>query len=175
MRKAKKPNWSLGKTIAAAIEALKLAKENQDELEARLGAGVIDGVAADLPKLQACETGRPAKVDEVKGLTGNEKDVAKRGAKLVSAIREAVKRRAGGSGLRKAVGVGSPVHAEQAKSVAAALETILKAAEERGSELRACGILEGDLKMARSIQTTLSGARGTQDQGMLSKKDLTKL
>ena len=53
MRKAKNPNWSISKTITAAVEALKLATEHPKELEVRLGAGVVDGLTADLPKLQA--------------------------------------------------------------------------------------------------------------------------
>jgi len=121
-----------------------------------------------------CQIDRPATVDEVKGLTGNQKDIAKRGARLVSAIREAVRRRADGIGLQKAVGVGSRVYGNNARSVATALETILDAADKRADELRACGIMEADLKTVRAIFATLSGARGTQDQGMLSKKDLTK-
>ena len=84
-----------------------------------------------------------------------------------------VKRRATGTGLPKAVGVGMQVYQANSKSTATALEAVLTAARENPEAIRACGILETDLQKGQAMLESISGARDTQDIGMKDKKDLT--
>jgi hypothetical protein len=175
MSKAKKPRLSIDRAIYYGKEALLMAKEHKADIEARLDAGTLDGLQSDIPQLEAMETGRPAKVTEVKGLTGSQVDIAEKGHGWVMAVRKAVKDRAEGSGLAKAVGVGLPAKPAQAKTVATAIEAVLTAAAERPAELRACGVLDKDLAKGQAILASLTGARSTQDDGMGKKKDLTAL
>lgn len=175
MRKDSKPKWEIQKALAAGREALALAKEQKEAVEPRLQAGALDGLAADLAQLDGLRSGRPARTTLVHGLTGSQKEIAKRGAKWVNAIRGSVKRHGAGEGLRGAVGVGQPVRSGLATSVTTALETILDAAKERPDEIRACGILDADLQNGQALLSALAGARATQDEGMTGKKDLTTL
>jgi len=100
---------------------------------------------------------------------------AEKGHGWVMAVRKAVKDRAEGSGLAKAVGVGLPAVSDRAKTIATAIEAVLTAAKEHPAELRACGVLDKDLAKGQAILESLSGARSTQDDGMGKKKDLTAL
>jgi hypothetical protein len=175
MRKDNKPKWEIQKALAAGREAQKLVQDHKQDLEPRLKAGAIEGLAADLEQLDSLRTGRPARVIAVSGLTGTQKEIAKRGAKWVNAIRDAVKRHGAGPGLRKSVGVGKPVQTEQAPSVATAVQAILAAAKEHPDEIRACGILDVDIQKGQSLLGAIGGAVSTQDGGMGEKKDLTDL
>ena len=173
MTKSSRPRWEIQRAVAYGKEAQTLGQQCLKELEPRLGAGLMEGFSADLAQLEAMETGRPAKVDEVKGLTGSQRDIAEKAAAWASSIREAVKRRSDGDGLRKAVGVGRAIATNRVKPVATAIQTILAAAAERPDELRACGILESDLTRGRALLTSLGGASAVQDQGLIAKKDMT--
>jgi hypothetical protein len=92
---------------------------------------------------------------------------------MMIAVRKAVKDRAEGTGLEKAVGVGLAIQPAQAKSVETAIEAILAAAQERPAELRACGILDADIQRGRAILASIEGARSTKQGGMGQKKDMT--
>ena len=175
MRKDNKPKWEIQEALSAGREAQKLAQEHQQDLQPRLKAGQFDSLAADLVQLEALRTGRPARTVAVTGITGTQKELAKRGAKWVNAIRDAVKRHPADAGLRKAVGVGRPVQTEQATSVTTAIQAILAAANERPDEIRACGILDADIQKGQALLTAIGGAVSTQDDGMGEKKDLTDL
>jgi hypothetical protein len=175
MTKNTKPRWPIEKAIYYGKEALKLAQEHKTNIEPRLDAGALDGLQSNLSQLDAFETGRPAKTTEVKGLTGSQADITEKGHAWVAAVRLAVKGRADGAGLEKAVGVGLPARGKQAKSIETAIQAILTAAQERPAELRACGILDADIQRGRAILTGIQGARSTQDDGMGQKKDLTDL
>jgi hypothetical protein len=167
------PKWEISQVIQIGKEAVLLTEGKKKEIEPRVSAGLLDGLPADIAQLESLFTGRPAKTIEVKGMTGSEKDVARKGGEWVSAIREAVKRRAKGTGLPKAVGVGEAVHGDQSTSVASAVEAVLKAAQEYPDEIRACGVIESDIQKGQAILDSLVGARNTQDTGMKGKKNLT--
>lgn len=173
MAKKAAPKWTIEETIQIGKEAQKLSQSKLQELEPRLSAGLLSGLPADITQLESLFTGRPAKTQEVKGLTGTEADIARKGARWVSAVREMVKRRATGTGLPKAVGVGMQVYQANSKSTATALEAVLTAARENPEAIRACGILETDLQKGQAMLESISGARDTQDIGMKDKKDLT--
>jgi hypothetical protein len=175
MKESKKAKWSIEKAIFHGKEALKLALDHRADIEPRLDPGEIDSLQSGLERLEAMETGRPAKVTEVKGLTGSQEDIAEKGHAWVAAIRKAVKNRAEGSGLAKAVGVGLPALKARAKTVATAIEAILTAAKERPSELRACGVLDKDLAKGQAILSAIQGARSIKDDGMTEKKEMTRL
>ena len=173
VRKDNKPKWEIERTVAYGKEAKALGQQYLKDLEPRLGAGLMDGFATDLIHLEAMQTDRPIKTDQVRGLTGSQEDIAAAGAQWAADIREAVRRRGNGAGLRRAVGVGRSIHSKSPKSVAEALGTILKAAGENPGDLRACGVLEADLAAGRELLASLGGASGVQDAGMVEKKDLT--
>ena len=174
MRKDNKPKWEIERTVAYGKEARALGQQYLKDLEPRLGAGLMDGFATDLVHLEAMQTDRPIKTDQVRGLTGSQEDIAAAGAQWAADIREAVRRRGNGAGLRRAVGVGRSIHTKSPKSVAEALGTILKAAGEHPDDLRGCGVLESDLAAGRELLASLGGASGVQDAGMVEKKDLTQ-
>jgi hypothetical protein len=175
MWKSNKPRYALDRAIYYGKEALQLALEHRADIEPRLDAGELDALQSGLPQLEAMETGRPAKVVEVKGLTGSQEDIAEKGHAWVAAIRKAVKNRAEGSGLARAVGVGLTAKASRAKSVSTAIEAVLTAAKERPAELSACGILDSDLARGQAILAAIQGARFIKDDGMGQKKDMTDI
>ena len=167
------PKWTIEQAIQIGKEAIKLVEDRRREIEPRVSPGVLDALPSDIAQLEALSIGRPAKVVEVKGLTGTEAEIAKRGAAWVSAVREAVRKRAKGSGLAKAVGVGTQVYSGNSKSVTSAMEAILTAAAENPDGMHACGILDLDIQNGQAIFDALVNARNNQDLGMKDKKDLT--
>ncbi len=106
-----KTNLLLKLTASQAIqlgrETLTLIEGRQRELAPRLPEGTLDRLVFDIKQLESLYTERPAVNIKVKGLTGTEMEKALSGARLVTAIRTAVKKRAANTGLPKAVGVGS--------------------------------------------------------------------
>ena len=173
MAKRITPRWRIEQAISAGKEALLLLQGREEELLPRLSAGLPDSLKADVAELESLLTGRPAKITEVKGMTGTEMEISEKGATWVSAIREAVRRRSGDAGLEKAVGVGDKVLKANSKSVVAAIQAILTAAKDKPDEIRNCGILEADLKKGEEILKSLVGVRDVQEEGIKSKKDLT--
>jgi len=173
MAKGITPRWRIEQAISAGKEALLLLQGREEELLPRLSAGLPDSLKADIAELESLLTGRPAKVTEVKGMTGTEMEISEKGANWVIAIREAVKRRSGDAGLEKAVGVGDKMRSISSKSVVAAIQAILTAAKDKPDEIRKCGILESDLKKGEEILKSLVGVREVQEEGIKSKKDLT--
>lgn len=167
------PKWSIEQAIQVAKEAIKLVEPRRRQIEPRVTAGLLDELPNYISQLEALLTGRPAKITQVKGLTGAEAENARNGAAWISAVRDAVKKRAPHSGLAKAVGVGVPVNVARSSSVASAIEAILKAASENPDGIHACGILDGDIQNGAETLQELLDARNNQDLGMKDKKDLT--
>jgi hypothetical protein len=175
MKAARKTKWELDRTLQVAREALSLLEGRREALEPRLDPGAIEGLQNDIRALEALKSGRPAKAQEVQGLTGTKKDQARYGAEWVSAIREAVKRRAAGQGLRKSVGVGRNIHPTRETAVAGAIEGILALAKEQPQALRACGILDSDLDTGRALLAALGEVQAGQKNGLVDKKNLTDM
>ncbi len=172
-----KTNLLLKLTASQAIqlgrETLTLIEGRQRELAPRLPEGTLDRLVFDIKQLESLYTERPAVNIKVKGLTGTEMEKALSGARLVTAIRTAVKKRAANTGLPKAVGVGSRFYPFRSASVVSAIEAILKAATDNPDAIRACGILDADIARGRELLDTLRAARETQDMGVKDKKNLT--
>ena len=165
--------WTIEQTIQASKEAMKLVEPRRRMIEQRVTSGLLDALPNDIVELESLQRGRPAKVTEVKGLTGSEAEIARRGASWISAVREAVRKRAKGTGLERAVGVGVPVNVGRSTSVASAVQAILKAAAENPDGIHACGVLDADIRNGQAILDDLVSARDDQDSGMKDKKDLT--
>ena len=173
MRTVRKTKWDMDRTLQVAREASSLLEGRKEVIESRLDPGTVEGLQNDIQALEALKSGRPAKTQEVQGLTGSQKDRARQGAEWISAIREPVKRRAAGQGLRKAVGVGKKMSHSSETDVAAGIQAILTVAKEQPQAFRACGILDSDLERGRALFAALSDVHENQRTGFVTKKDLT--
>jgi hypothetical protein len=172
-KKIRTTKWELNRAAQAGREALDLLNGHKQDLEPRLDPGTIEGLQNDIPALEALKSGRPAKVQQVRGLTGSKADQARQGAGWIGAIREAVKRRAAGQGIRTAVGVGKSISHTQETSVAAAIEAILALSKEQPQALRACGVLDSDLATGQALLAALGTAHNIQHDGFVGSKNVT--
>ena len=175
MKKANVSGWSIKKTIQRAKEALGLVQEHASAIAPRLSEGLLDNLPAAVTQLEELLTRRPAKIIEGKGLRATEIQLAKAGLSWVGSVREAVKRRAKGTGLVKSVGVGEPLSSLKTSGVVSAIDAILTAAAENPDLMCSCGILDADIQEATNLRNAIVSARDDQDSGFEARKNLTTL
>lgn len=169
----KKNKYTISKTIALGKEALTLCKGRERDLLLRLPESMLLTLPQDIETLEALHTGRAAKVIGIKGLTGKEAEVSIKGAKWVTAIRLAIKKRAHNTGLERAVGVGGRFHYYRSYTVLTAIEAILNAYEKYPSLFHNCGVVEQDIENGKTHYKEILDARREQELEIKNKKNLT--
>lgn len=158
--------------LAAADQALELAKTHGATLEPRLAAGFFDLIRTDAAIVRAngdVQSSRSTK----KAATTNQNEAVRQGLDLVSAIRAAVRSGAPkNKTLWKAFGVGSTL-SPTVRSVSGALNNVLTAANKFPSETTAIGILAEDIQRAQGYASAISSADSAQEASKLTSKQTT--
>ncbi len=174
MRKSKNLGWRIGVAIRVGEAAFKLATDHRAALDARLPAGSIDGLGADVALLRGNGAGAKAARAERRSATLTQNEASERGQELAVAIRAAVR---GGEpddkAFQKAFGVGERVSARKVASVDAALETVLRAADAFPERTRAVGVLPEDVDEVRRVREALHAADASVGARMVSSKVAT--
>jgi hypothetical protein len=173
MKRKANLRYTITQALSLAKEAMVLVETRKKAIAPRVTEGLLEALPGDIERLESMQTGRPATVIQVKGLTGTEAELSEKGAEWVRAVREAVKKRMPNSGLSKAVGVGNRLYPNRSAIVVSAIEAILKAADDYPEAIKACGILAADLEGGKTLNIALTMARNDQDLGQKDKKDLT--
>ncbi len=165
--------WSVDQTIRAGEGLHPLAVQHRAALEARLPAGFIEGVAADLAAIRGLAAGAVVERKDRSGATISQNDAVKNGAALVTSLRRLL--RSGASKdkqLQKAFGVGLDVK-PTVSSVEKALGLVIAAASRNEAAVRAAGVLPDDVVSARNLLAALTGADASQEQKKLTAKQAT--
>lgn len=174
MRKGRYLNWRIGVAIRVGEAAFQLAADHRTELDARLPAGLIDGLGADVATLRGTSAGAKAARAGKRSATLTQNDAAREGNELAMSIRTAVRNgEPSDRAFQKAFGVGERVSSHKVASVEAALETILRAAEANPERTRAVGIFPEDLDEVRRVRAALSTADASQEVRTVSSKVAT--
>jgi len=143
------------------LKAQELATRHRAVLEARLGAGAIDGLGSNLTLLGASVAGQVAAREQMKSSTVSQAKALENAALLVTAIRGTVKAHGADKATAKAYGVGTLMNARVPKSVAAAATGVLTAWSKSADTGRSLGILDTDIA---ALTTAAAAARAADEE-----------
>lgn len=168
-----KTRWTAGDAVRAAEALITLAGQFRPKLEARMGAGFIDGLKADTASLRELLGGASAQQATKRASTISQNDAVAEGAALTSGLRGLVR---SGAATDKAVwrawGVGQQVN-HTVLSVQKGLASIISAASADPSAARAIGVLQDDLDRASTLLAAVSAADTAQERKKISSKQAT--
>lgn len=167
------PKWDASHGYRAGLKAYELAQEFKPQLEARIPAGLLEGLQEDLNTLSTAGDQNQSKVAEVKGFTGGEKAAVVKGAALAAAIREALKRGKAPAAVQKAAGVGTKFQASSVEGAIASLTAALQAYDQTPDVFREAGVLPEDVDAGRGLLAALSAADLTQETAKIKKVQTT--
>lgn len=165
--------WTAAEAVRAAEALITLAAQFRAKLEARMGAGFIDGLAADTASLRDLLGGTSAQRATKRASTVSQNDAVAEGAALVANLRALVRTGAAGQkAVWRAWGVGQQVN-HTVSSVEKGLASILAAASADPAQARAIGVLQEDLDRAGKLLAAVSAADSTQERKKISSKQAT--
>ncbi len=161
------------KTRRAGEQILELVKTDRSRLEPRLAAGLIDGLAADLPLLldaamQAADT-RQAK----KASTKTQVAAAERLQDQVMALRSVLRMRKAPAELCTLAGVGKPVKSGVVGSILESAALMLSAYDSRPADFRLLGVLPADIEAVRTLYGQLASADQAQEALKVTAREKT--
>ena len=173
-KKDAKPNKAFTAITQTGLKAHALALEHRKPIEARLPAGLIDGLAHDLGLLGAAVPGATQARAGSKSATATQ-DAALEAAHLrVSAIRLAVQRSDEPADVKRHWGVGTRYNARVVKDVRAAAKTILDRAHAHAAEARAVGIIPRALRDLEAAAAAVESADAKQEKARAHAPDATR-
>ena len=167
--------YKLTRLIQLVKEALSLCEGRERDLLPRLPESTLLTLPTDIEQLEAFQSGRPAKIINIKGATAREKEVSIKGAQWVTAIRLTIKERAHNTGLERAVGVGSRFHHYRSSTVLTAIEAILNTYGENPELFNSYGIFDSDIQTGKEHFREILIARRNQELALNNKKNQTTL
>jgi hypothetical protein len=167
--KAVKPKWSIEDAIRVGRGALVLASRDRDAIERRLEAGLIDGLVADLDRLEGKRSEASRALTTLKEATRTQDAVAAEAKEFVVAAREAVARGRATKAEREAFGLSLRI-GRSVSSVVRALDAFAAGAEKYPALARAASTLPEDVERARSLRAALTAADAAQESIKASKK-----
>jgi hypothetical protein len=169
-----KPRWTSAAVVRAAEQIHPLAVKHRALLEPRLSAGFIDGIKADADAVRAASDAAADARGTTRSATISQNEALDLGAKLVSRIRALVRTgQPTNKALWRDIGVGTRTNGSVAR-VTAALTQVLNAANRFPAELRAAGVLPGDLDEARAALSALVAADSSQEGKKVSSRQATQ-
>jgi hypothetical protein len=174
MGKATRPRTSAAQANQKGLEAHRLATRDRAELEPRLGAGVIDGLAADLAALGMVVPGALQERAEKKAATQGQYGALEDLHRMISAIRTSVVNSDLPKSAQKSWAIGQPVQKRIAKSVISAGEQIAARVDAAPEEARAIGVLPADQAALKASIAAARGADDSQEAKKISAKAATR-
>jgi len=174
MAEKKVPKWELHDALRRGRAGLRLGRQNEAALAARLPAGFLDKLEADIELLTKSPADRQATKTEQKGQTGTERVQAGMSHDWVMSIRNMARRTDElDDGERKSLGVGEKLSPSETDRVLGAVNAILAAFANRAGLDEKMGVITEDLDRGRSLAAELSGADNQQSEVMDLGKDKT--
>lgn len=167
---ARKPKWPIRRTIEVGHRGLELVAHYRAELEARLAAGLVDGLTADVAVLEGRVADAVRAPHVLKRLTKDQDAATVAGHALVMAVRNAIAKAGATKAESTAFGVGLTLRKKSVSQVAAGLDMIINAAARYPDRARAAGVLASDIEAATSLRTAVTTADGAQERGKEARK-----
>ncbi len=154
---------TIDSVVQQGLKALELATEHRDVLEARLGAGAIDGLRGNLTTLGGAVPAQVAARASSKASTVTQAKALETVAHLVTAIRGSVKSHKADAATAKAYGVGNRLDPRVPKQVAAAATGVIDAWNANPDRGRALGLLDSDIATLTAAAASARTADEEQD------------
>lgn len=173
-RKPGKASWPADVTISKGLDALDFAMANRADVEPRLSAGVLDGLAADLGLIGAKIPAALQKRLAIGVATQSERVSAATTKKLLAKLRRAVTQAPPGSVDGKAFGLGMRADDRVNKTIVAAGNVFLDQAARAPEQVRAAGIIAADVARLAAGIAELSGKNDAQGVAKRSSKAATR-
>lgn len=156
-------------------QVIELLKADRPKIEPRVGAGLIDGLVADLPYLRDVAVwvtdARQAKNAATKGQT----NAAEMLFNLVMAGRAAIKFKKLDAEVGTRAGVGKSMNLRVVKSVLDGAEMMIQAYAQFPDQLRYAGILPADIDQLQALRAQLTTVDVAQEAAKLTSKEKTRL
>jgi hypothetical protein len=168
--KAVKPKWSIEDAIRVGRGALVLANRDRDAIERRLEAGLIDGLLADLDRLEGKRSEASRALTKLKEATRTQDAMAAEAKDFVVATRAAVARGRATKAEREAFGLSLRVNDRSVSSVVRALDAFVAGATKYPAVARAASTLPEDIERAHALRAALTAADAAQESTKVSKK-----
>jgi hypothetical protein len=168
------PKKEFSGILQTGLSALNQATAYEQALGARLPAGLLVELTADLHKLGADVPGAEATREAARAATATQEETLAQGYALVTAIRAAVLRSGAGKEVRKGYGVGAKTSAKVVKSVKAAISGIVERATAHPEEAQSLGILPRDVAALQEDLAAIAAADEKQDEQRAGAPQSTK-
>ena len=167
---AANPKWAPGDVSRVGRSALALALEERGQLEARLPAGLLDGLASDLDAFDGKQCASTRAKEALREATRSQDDLARAAVDFLTVTRGAIDRARVPSAARAAFGLSLRPRADNVKSVLAALDAFADGAARHAELTRSSGLLAADLDKLAALRAALSSADAVQEATKLTRK-----
>ncbi len=168
---------SLGREIQAdyskGLQLQVLIERDRARLEARLEAGVLDGLDADLALLRDESTGAVVSRQTRKSATWTQRDAAERLLALVMAVRATLKLRKVDAVVLTRTGVGKKLDARIVRTVIEGARLVVGAYGQYPDQMRRAGVLPGDIAELESLTARLAAVDTEQEGTKVTAKQKT--
>ena len=170
-----RPGKDLAQITQVGLKAYLLALQYAADLTGRLEAKLVTDLNDDLTSLGVVVPAVKNAHAAAHATAVAQADALGAGHDLVTATRALVSRRKADESVRKAYGVGSPVHANVVKDVSAGLRVILDRAAAQPAEAASLGILQKDLDAMKAHLATIQAADMAHENAKAAAPQTTKL
>lgn len=167
---AANPKWAPGDVSRVGRSALALAVKERGQLEARLPAGLLDGLASDLDAFDGKQSASTRAKEALREATRSQDDLARASVDFLTITRGAIDRARVPSAARAAFGLSLRPRADNVKSVLAALDAFGDGAARYAELTRSSGLLAADLDKLAALRAALSSADAAQEATKLTRK-----
>jgi hypothetical protein len=168
---------ALGREISAdhskGLQLQTLIERDRARLEARLGAGVLDGLDADLALLWEDSAKTASSRQLQKAATSGQLDAAERLLAVVMAVRTALKLGKVDAVVLTRVGVGKKLDARIVRTVLEGARLVVEAYAEHPDVLRRAGVLPGDIAELEALSARLAAVDTAQEGSKVTSKQKT--
>ncbi len=155
-------------------QVIELLKSDRTKIEPRVGAGLIDGLIADLPMLRDSAVGATDARLAKKAATKGQTNAAELLYNLVMAGRAAIKYNKLDAEVCTRAGVGKTMNLKVVKSVLDGAEMMAQAYTQFPDPLRRAGLLPADIEQIQALRAQLTSVDVAQEAAKLTSKEKTR-
>ena len=165
-----KVKWSPSDLSRVGRAALALATSKKATLEARLPAGLLDGLAADLDAFEGKQSAATLATEALREATRTQDAAARAAVDFMGHVRAAIVRAAPPAAVRAAFGLSLRPLPAKVSSVIAALDAAVDGATRYPDVAREAGVLTSDVDRLKALRSALASADAKQEATKLTKK-----
>ncbi len=164
------PKWAPGDVSRVGRGALELANKHKATIEARLPAGLLDGLTADLDTFDGKQSAASLAKESLREATRNQDDTARRALDFLTLTRGALTRAAPKDDARAAFGLSLRPTTNKLQTIITALDAFIDGATRHPEVTRAASLLSADIDKLRAHRAALSLADAAQEATKVTRK-----